>query len=118
MERQRLSNDSVVQRRARESAQRATAPPTGTAGWTASPTIEVPTVRPFLVVVRQGRGAPNVARLGYRSEEHTSELQSLTNLVCRLLLEKKKKMQNGFCPGLNGAPSVSIVVRHPSSCAS
>src|SRR5438093_9816390 len=29
-----------------------------------------------------------------RSEEHTSELQSLTNLVCRLLLEKKKKKQN------------------------
>src|SRR5438046_4431372 len=27
---------------------------------------------------------------GQRSEEHTSELQSLTNLVCRLLLEKKK----------------------------
>src|SRR5437016_7942180 len=31
-----------------------------------------------------------VCRRG-RSEEHTSELQSLTNLVCRLLLEKKKK---------------------------
>src|SRR5437016_11059740 len=29
-----------------------------------------------------------------RSEEHTSELQSLTNLVCRLLLEKKKKDKN------------------------
>src|SRR5437016_11051076 len=29
-----------------------------------------------------------------RSEEHTSELQSLTNLVCRLLLEKKKKKHN------------------------
>src|SRR5438046_4946292 len=28
--------------------------------------------------------------VGLRSEEHTSELQSLTNLVCRLLLEKKK----------------------------
>src|SRR5438093_4946802 len=28
-----------------------------------------------------------------RSEEHTSELQSLTNLVCRLLLEKKNKKQ-------------------------
>src|SRR5438093_8177201 len=28
-----------------------------------------------------------------RSEEHTSELQSLTNLVCRLLLEKKKNKQ-------------------------
>src|SRR5438093_5927972 len=31
------------------------------------------------------------ARAEGRSEEHTSELQSLTNLVCRLLLEKKKK---------------------------
>src|SRR2546430_1797336 len=30
-------------------------------------------------------------RLRYRSEEHTSELQSQSNLVCRLLLEKKKK---------------------------
>src|SRR5438477_9445178 len=29
-----------------------------------------------------------------RSEEHTSELQSHVNLVCRLLLEKKKKQQN------------------------
>src|SRR5437016_12029146 len=33
----------------------------------------------------------NDFKLVYRSEEHTSELQSLTNLVCRLLLEKKKK---------------------------
>src|SRR5438093_6683374 len=31
-----------------------------------------------------------------RSEEHTSELQSLTNLVCRLLLEKKKKKKNNY----------------------
>src|SRR2546430_10205296 len=29
-----------------------------------------------------------------RSEEHTSELQSQSNLVCRLLLEKKKNMRN------------------------
>src|SRR6476619_8435022 len=29
-----------------------------------------------------------------RSEEHTSELQSLTNLVCRLLLEKQKKKKS------------------------
>src|SRR6266511_5744270 len=29
-----------------------------------------------------------------RSEEHTSELQSRENLVCRLLLEKKKKIKN------------------------
>src|SRR5437588_12954810 len=31
---------------------------------------------------------------GYRSEEHTSELQSHSDLVCRLLLEKKKKKKN------------------------
>src|SRR5262245_63703439 len=34
---------------------------------------------------------------GYeRSEEHTSELQSLRHLVCRLLLEKKKKTKKGY----------------------
>src|SRR5438046_8228172 len=38
--------------------------------------------------VRVGRA---LDRRATRSEEHTSELQSLTNLVCRLLLEKKKK---------------------------
>src|SRR5438093_6847180 len=34
-----------------------------------------------------------IAHAAYRSEEHTSELQSLTNLVCRLLLEKKNKQE-------------------------
>src|SRR2546430_3606810 len=38
--------------------------------------------------------APNTAP-GGRSEEHTSELQSQSNLVCRLLLEKKKKNTAG-----------------------
>src|SRR3712207_7724685 len=33
--------------------------------------------------------------LGLRSEEHTSELQSRQYLVCRLLLEKKKKVKGG-----------------------
>src|SRR5438046_6715238 len=38
---------------------------------------------------------PDVWAIGEcRSEEHTSELQSLTNLVCRLLLEKKKNIHN------------------------
>src|SRR2546430_13406355 len=38
--------------------------------------------------------ADRVLALGaLRSEEHTSELQSQSNLVCRLLLEKKKKYQ-------------------------
>src|SRR2546430_13313273 len=39
-------------------------------------------------VEMQGTGTLNIA---VRSEEHTSELQSQSNLVCRLLLEKKKK---------------------------
>src|SRR2546425_8591819 len=33
-----------------------------------------------------------------RSEEHTSELQSLAYLVCRLLLEKKKHIREDHCP--------------------
>src|SRR3989475_3566087 len=36
-------------------------------------------------------GVPVLNLLETRSEEHTSELQSQSNLVCRLLLEKKKK---------------------------
>src|SRR5258706_5692997 len=40
--------------------------------------------------------SPTRASTIARSEEHTSELQSLTNLVCRLLLEKKKKTQNNL----------------------
>src|SRR5689334_23995701 len=37
------------------------------------------------------------ARLSIRSEEHTSELQSQFHLVCRLLLEKKNKIQTYDC---------------------
>src|SRR2546425_2530647 len=44
-------------------------------------------VRVLLPAVALSVQLPNVAR----SEEHTSELQSLAYLVCRLLLEKKKK---------------------------
>src|SRR5256885_12992963 len=40
-----------------------------------------------------GNGSPLAPCTG-RSEEHTSELQSPCNLVCRLLLEKKKKNHN------------------------
>src|SRR5438093_9801163 len=46
-----------------------------------------------------------------RSEEHTSELQSLTNLVCRLLLEKKNKI-------LQKADTVAIQRTHQhTSCS-
>src|SRR2546422_5369402 len=49
-----------------------------------------------LAAVHARRGLGDVAqgrRLEGRSEEHTSELQSRLHLVCRLLLEKKKKTQ-------------------------
>src|ERR1019366_9348465 len=39
-----------------------------------------------------------------RSEEHTSELQSLTNLVCRLLLEKKNRRLTHSGSGPSGCP--------------
>src|SRR5204862_5718684 len=46
---------------------------------------------------RSARSAdPSTGRLAERSEEHTSELQSRRDLVCRLLLEKKKKKENTF----------------------
>src|SRR5438105_11057687 len=49
-----------------------------------------------------GRGA----RPRGRSEEHTSELQSRVDLVCRLLLEKKKKKRQEYT--INMKPSESI----------
>src|SRR2546430_7203845 len=59
-----------------------------------------------------GRGeVPPMPQLGeattddWRSEEHTSELQSQSNLVCRLLLEKKKKTM------WTSSPSVHNIVQ-------
>src|SRR5256885_13286958 len=49
---------------------------------------QVPLVSAQVLVVDGNMPAPEAAG---RSEEHTSELQSPCNLVCRLLLEKKKK---------------------------
>src|SRR5947208_5992155 len=46
------------------------------------------------VFARRACGVRNLAPVGpARSEEHTSELQSPDHLVCRLLLEKKKKIE-------------------------
>src|SRR2546427_1736914 len=46
---------------------------------------------PLVSLARQRFVAPERHDLPPRSEEHTSELQSQSNLVCRLLLEKKNK---------------------------
>src|SRR2546430_5005408 len=56
-------------------------------------------LRPYpLVVVTSPETADAIAGEGIavRSEEHTSELQSQSNLVCRLLLEKKKKTKKEY----------------------
>src|SRR2546422_11422517 len=45
-------------------------------------------IQPFLMSFTSHRGSRSTQK---RSEEHTSELQSRLHLVCRLLLEKKKK---------------------------
>src|SRR5258705_6089891 len=50
------------------------------------------TAQPHIFAVGDVIGFPSLASVSMeRSEEHTSELQSLRHLVCRLLLEKKKK---------------------------
>src|SRR5262245_62486520 len=54
-----------------------------------------PSVAPVAIRMNQkmatAAAIPRAASTAARSEEHTSELQSLRHLVCRLLLEKKKK---------------------------
>src|SRR2546426_8585881 len=54
---------------------------------------------------RQHRDLPPGCRLVSRSEEHTSELQSPCNLVCRLLLEKKKKSPRSCSTSPDGSTS-------------
>src|SRR2546425_4570519 len=49
-----------------------------------------------VAAVREAVGLDFVLMVDVRSEEHTSELQSLAYLVCRLLLEKKKKIVQCF----------------------
>src|SRR2546430_17730089 len=50
-----------------------------------------PLGRGYVVSAELVSAADGAALVSLRSEEHTSELQSQSNLVCRLLLEKKKK---------------------------
>src|SRR2546430_12257710 len=56
-------------------------------------------VQPLLrFALRNPARTTNPDRIPTRSEEHTSELQSQSNLVCRLLLEKKKKNSTSSPP--------------------
>src|SRR2546422_2095282 len=51
-------------------------------------------IPPEHYLILLSRSQDQIGRARYRSEEHTSELQSRLHLVCRLLLEKKKKTQS------------------------
>src|SRR2546427_6887267 len=56
-----------------------------------------------------------------RSEEHTSELQSQSNLVCRLLLEKKKKANHTHSASKSTRPRPTrstVRTAHPQYCIS
>src|SRR5258705_5963425 len=57
-----------------------------------------------------GRRSPRSRRAPSRSEEHTSELQSLRHLVCRLLLEKKKIYDRHMLGWLKRSLSTSSLV--------
>src|SRR3989440_5323997 len=54
-----------------------------------------------LLATMESAKASNKAPTAARSEEHTSELQSRSDLVCRLLLEKKKKRRQPTCQHAN-----------------
>src|SRR5690606_41682140 len=67
-------------RRARVRASKSAASPSSRASLQARPKNDIPSGNPFTFAA---------GKVTLRSEEHTSELQSRENLVCRLLLEKK-----------------------------
>src|ERR1022692_4510506 len=58
------------------------------------------------------------AGLLLKSEEHTSELQSPCNLVCRLLLEKKSSSEHAAVKPASGTPSIAFSARLNSASTS
>src|SRR5262245_44981060 len=57
---------------------------------------------------------PHEQAVPHRSEEHTSELQSLRHLVCRLLLEKKKTQRKRYVLNIPSPAAVAFVItNHP-----
>src|SRR5258705_10110192 len=65
--------------------------------------------------IRSAARIETAFEIGVRSEEHTSELQSLRHLVCRLLLEKKKTLRPDHV-ALVSAASPDERRRRPQAC--
>src|SRR6266511_1145165 len=66
----------------------------------------------FLLAVPFANGFPKLGKLDRdRSEEHTSELQSRANVVCRLLLEKKKtrRLQGAICETADNSHACAVL---------
>src|SRR5438046_6792024 len=70
--------------------------------------LEAARTRRLIPFVGSGVSAQSGAMFCNRSEEHTSELQSLTNLVCRLLLEKKNIHYQDIAIAVNVSPVSEI----------
>src|SRR2546430_7268607 len=72
---------------------------------------------PFRLAPESDAAGAGADPRGGRSEEHTSELQSQSNLVCRLLLEKKKKNLvdglNKLLPAMQVPITYSAPLPHP-----
>src|SRR3712207_8731810 len=82
--RSRIGRDAArLGRRVEDDAQRSLVEQVAAPDREHQPTVEL--------VIERGGNVVDLARERRRSEEHTSELQSRQYLVCRLLLEKKKK---------------------------
>src|SRR5205085_9194322 len=81
--------------------------------------VAAPGAAPAASPRRGSRGARPLARRctspprSSRSEEHTSELQSQSNLVCRLLLEKKKKKTNKQTIDIIAEDTISCKLSRP-----
>src|SRR5947209_12191817 len=66
--------------------------------------------RPWRMRRRRRRRRLGRGWLGLRSEEHTSELQSRQYLVCRLLLEKKKKKEIIMIPYRREIKNINVIL--------
>src|SRR5205807_4441482 len=82
------------------------------------------TLFPYTTLFRSHHGVgwalahpANPARQEPRSEEHTSELQSPCNLVCRLLLEKKKYTSPSSSPSRQSSASISDLLAYQVASA-